>query len=313
VAEEAGEQLVFQTGGLDLEPPESSMPLDDYIASLTACDIPFELLDTTAIARRWPQFRLPDGTRGLYQEAGGLVAAAKATAAHQRLARAHGASLRDHAPVTAIHARGDEIEVRTGGEAYRCRKLVIAADAWTNDLLAHLGLRLPLTVTQEQVTYFAPPSLAEYMPERFPIWIWMDEPSFYGFPVFGEAGIKIGQDVGGKEVTATTRTFAPDAEALARVQSFMDRRLPGARGPILYTKNCQYTMPPDRDFIIDTLPEHPNIALAQGAAHAFKYASLIGKILAELAIDGATASEIGGFAFARPILRMADPPRHFMV
>ena len=76
---------------------------------------------------------------------------------------------------------------------------------------------MPLTITQEQVVYFVPSDLAEYAPEKFPVWIWMDEPCFYGFPVFGEQAIKAGQDVGGKEVTADTRTFEPDPDAFDRL------------------------------------------------------------------------------------------------
>jgi sarcosine oxidase len=302
VAGEAREQLIHKTGGLDLEPAGSALPLDDYIASLRTCAVAFELLDAAEIRRRWPQFRVGDDVRGLYQADGGIAAAAKCNAAHQWLARQRGAALLDNTPVTAIRPLAGEVEVVAGGTVYRCHKLVIAADAWTNGLLAHLGLRLPLAVTQEQVTYFATPRLAEYAPERFPVWIWLDEPSFYGFPAYGEDGVKVGQDVGGKEVTATTRGFDPDPAALGRVQAFLERHMPGALGPIIYTKTCLYTMPPDRDFIVDTLPGHPNIALAQGAAHGFKFASLLGKILSELAIDGASASDIEAFAFDRPIL-----------
>ena len=97
-------------------------------------------------------------------------------------------------------------------------KVVIAADAWTNDLLDPLGAHLPLTVTQEQVSWFTPrgdPALFDK--DRFPIWIWMDEPSFYGFPTHGHPGPKVGQDVGGRPVTPATRTFERDDEALARV------------------------------------------------------------------------------------------------
>ena len=79
------------------------------------------------------------------------------------------------------------------GERLTAGRVIVAADAWTNDLLEPLGARLPLTVTQEQVSWFTPrgdPSL--FAPERFPVWIWMDEPSFYGFPTPSMAGPKVG-------------------------------------------------------------------------------------------------------------------------
>ncbi len=305
--EDAREQLVFRTGGLDLEPPGSAMPLQNYIDSLQACDVPFELLDAREIMRRWPQFHLADDIRGVFQRDGGIVAAARCNAAHVRLARAYGATVRDQAPVTHIRPLDGELEVIAGGETYRCHKLIVAADAWTNHILRHFGMQLPLTVTQEQVTYFATPRLEEFALDHFPIWIWLDEPCFYGFPVFGERGVKVGQDLGGQPVTVETRTFEPDPDALGRVQQFLARCLPSALGSVIYTKPCLYTLPPDRHFVVDTLPGYPNVALAVGAGHAFKFASLLGKVLGELVTEGATATDITPFKIDRPILGVAPP------
>jgi sarcosine oxidase len=174
-------------------------------------------------------------------------------------------------------------------------------------------MQLPLTVTQEQVTYFASSRLADFQPDRFPIWIWMDDPCFYGFPAFGEAGPKVGQDAGGQEVTADTRTFEPDQAALKRVQEFLARYIPSALGPIIYTKSCLYTLTPDRDFVLDTLPDHPNVTVAIGGGHGFKFASLIGRTLAELAVDGRTERNLEPFRIDRAILQLLNPPRHYMV
>jgi sarcosine oxidase len=310
---ESGESLIIKTGGLDLALRNSALPLTPYIDSLRACGVPFELLDAAEIMRRWPSFRLPDEVQGLYQAAGGIAPAARCNAAHLRLARRHGAVLRDHVPVTSIRPRGDEMEVVTGEKVYRCQRLVVAADAWCNALLGHLGLKLALTVTQEQVTYFATPRLGDFQPDRFPVWIWLDEPCFYGFPVYGEAGTKAAQDVGGHEVTAETRTFTPNAEALERVRAFLAKYLPSALGPIIATRTCLYTLTPDRDFVLGSLPGYSNAFMALGAGHGFKFASLFGKILSELALDGQTKSNIRAFRSDRPVLHMANAPRNFMV
>lgn len=310
---EAQERLVLKTGGLDLSPPNSLIPISDYANSLQACDVPFELLDAVEIMKRWPAFQLTKDIQGLYQSESGLVDAAKSNTAHQRMAREYGATLRESVTISAIHPQEGEIEIITADAAYRCRKLIIAAGAWSNQALAYFGCKLPLTITQEQVTYFATPHLPDFAPERFPIWIWMDEPCFYGFPIYGEAGVKVAQDVGGKEVTAETRTFESNRDNLTRVQNFMGRYLPTALGPIIYTKTCLYTMPPDRDFVIDAVPGHDNIFVAIGAGHAFKFASLIGKILSELALDGQTNSDLQPFKIDRPILTRENPPKSFMV
>lgn len=310
---DAAERLVVRTGGLDFAPRQSAIPLSDYSDSLTACGVPFEHLDAGAIMRRWPQFHLTDDIHGLFQAESGLVAAERATAAHVRLAQVYGATVAANAPVSAVRGEGGEVAVTAGGQTYRCQRLVLAAGAWTNNLLAHLGLRLPLTITQEQVTYYATPHLAEFAPERFPGWIWLDEPCFYGFPAYGEAAVKAAQDVGGEEVTAETRTFAPNAATEQRLTQFMERYLPRAVGPVLYTKTCLFELPPDRDFVLDTLPGHPAISLAIGAGHGFKFASLFGRLLSELALDGGSGTDLSPFRFTRPILQLDDPPKHFMI
>jgi sarcosine oxidase len=175
-------------------------------------------------------------------------------------------------------------------------------------------MRLPLEVTKEQAMYFVPRDVERFAFGRFPVWIWMDDPSFYGFPVFGEAGaVKVTQDAGGKAVDPDTRTFDEDPEITQRVTGFLRRHLPDALGPQHLVKTCLYTLTPDRDFVIDRLPGHPNVSVAIGAGHAFKFASVIGRVLGDLALDGSTASGIGDFTIERPILKMEAPPKTYMV
>jgi monomeric sarcosine oxidase len=310
---DSGEQVVLRTGGLDLGPRVSAIPLHTYSDSMQAAGVPFEHLDAGEIARRWPQFHLTDDIHGLYQEQSGIAMAARANAAHQRLAREHGATLRDRAPVARIRAAHGEVDIEAGGVSYRARRLAIAAGPWSNDVLGHLGIRLPLEVTQEQVTYFASPRKRDFLPDRFPVWIWMDDPCYYGFPVFGEDGPKAAQDAGGKPVTADTRSFEPDPDNSRRVREFLTQYLPGAVGPEIYTKTCLYTLTPDRDFVIDAVPGAEGVFAAIGAGHAFKFASLIGRTLAELAIDGRAEADLKPFTIERPILKEKAPRKSYMV
>jgi sarcosine oxidase len=114
-------------------------------------------------------------------------------------------------------------------------------------------------------------------------------------------------------VTAETRSFDPDPENFARVDAFTRQYLPKAHGPVLYVKTCLYTLTPDRDFVIDEVPGHDGVFVAIGAGHAFKFASVIGRILCELAVEGRTESDIGRFAIERPILGEKEPARSYMV
>jgi sarcosine oxidase len=314
VEAEWGRPLILRTGGLDLWPSTAmEIPMADYTGSMDACAVPYERLDADEVMRRWPQWRLAPDTVALYQAAGGIAPPILANDAHRTLARQRGATLLDEMPVTALRSTGAGVEVDAGGRTFRTRKVFLCADAWTNELIRPLGTTLPLTITKEQVTYWASPHLADFAPQRFPVWIWMDVPSFYGFPAFGEPGPKGAQDVGGRPTTPATRDFATDPDAFNRLDAFMAGHLPGALGPVLYTKTCLYTMPPDRDFVLDALPGQPDIHVALGAAHGFKFASLFGRIFSELAADGATGSDIEPFRIDRPILLEPDPPTSFMI
>lgn len=307
VEAESGLQLVLRTGGLDLELVGTTgiKDLSHCAAAMVEQGIPHEELSAREIMARWPQFTLPEEARGLYQADSGLVDAAKANAVHVALARLHGATIRDELPVRALRPVGDAVEVVTDDGVFSAGHVVLTCGAWTNHILASLGVHWPITVTQEQVTYFATPYIRDFTPDRFPVWIWRAQEEFYGFPVYGEVATKAGQDVGGDEVTPQTRTFAPNPRTHDRLLRFLEARIPHFLGPVLYTKTCLYTMTPDRDFVLDRLPDYPQITVGLGAAHGFKFSCLIGEILADLASEGDTRYPIAPFSLKRPAL--TDP------
>ena len=286
IEDASSETVITWTGGLDLAPPNAAESIDDYADAMTAVGVPFEWLDAAEIVRRWPQWRLQADTRGLFQADAGIADPERGNAAHQALARAAGAELRERARVTAIEDHGGELAVLTeDGRRTTAGSVVVAADAWTNDLLEPLGHRIPLSVTREQVTWFEATDPEQFAPERFPVWIWLDQPSFYGFPTWRGPGPKVGEDIGGRPTTASTRDFEVDSDCLGRMQRFLWRRMPGALGAAAKTKTCLYTVTPDRDFVVGRVPGHPGVIVALGAAHAYKFAALFGVWLAAMALD----------------------------
>jgi sarcosine oxidase len=305
LSDAAGEQLVTTTGGVDLFPPDPAIAVVDYVSSLDECGVPFELLNSVQVAARWPRVRLPAGGVAIYQADTAMVNAAQTVATLQRLAVARGADLRPDTPARIVSSGPRGVELETPSGLVRCHRLVVTADAWTNDVLAGLGVRLPLTVTQEQVTYFAPDHPEAFAPGEFPVWIWMDEPSFYGFPTYGEASVKAGQDVGGTVTTAADRTFTADPRNVQQLSDFMAATFPGSAERVLRTVTCLYTLTPDRDFVVDALPQHPEIIVGLGAGHGFKFTPTFGRMLADLAIDGRTRSDISAFGLDRDAL--TDP------
>ncbi len=271
------------------------------------------MLDAATAESRWPQFRLPEGTLALYQSRAAVVPAARGTAVLQRMARERGAVLRDSCPVRSVRDLGGSgVEVVTDDVTYRCRRLVVCADAWTNQVVAGLDWQVPLTVMQQQVTYFQPADPAGFGPGRMPLWIWMDDPSFYGFPCYGEPTVKMAEDCGGVAVDPDHRSFDPDPARLALLKSFAARTLPDS-GPPVRSMTCLYTLTPDRDFVIGVVPGHDAVVVGLGAAHGFKFAPTFGRLLADLASTGCTSADIEPFRPDRPALTETDHPVSWLV
>jgi sarcosine oxidase len=300
-------RIVTRTGGVDLFPPAAAIDPATYRASLDAVGVPYEWIDAAEIRRRWPAFACGtavDGdVMGIVSAETGIVPAGAATAVLQRLAVAHGAVLRERTPVRAIEpAAGELVLVLDDDEVVRCGAVVVCADAWTNRLLEPLGRRISMAVTREQVSYFPTVRRDDLRPGRLPVWIWMDDPSFYGFPLFGPApvadALKGAEDCGGREVDPDTRTFDPDRDMERRLGGFM-RSLFGDRfGPPI-TTTCLYTLTADRDFVLDRFDDPPTICVGLGAAHGFKFASWFGRTLAGLATGGPKPAELASFSLTR--------------
>jgi sarcosine oxidase len=311
----SGEQLVTVTGGLDLFPPTPAIPMDDYASSLEEVGIPFEVLDVTEIGRRWPQFSLPSGTVGLYQDRGAIVPAARTTALMQKLARAAGAELRGSTQVIELADRGGRLSVLTSSDVLTADRVVVCADAWTNEVLAGLDVRLPLETTLEQATYFAPTRPGSFAPHHLPLWIWMDDPSFYGFPCYGEPTVKAAQDCGGPVIDTSdpwSRTSEVDPAMQERLASFVASLLPDSGEPVRSIR-CQYTLTPDRDFVLAPVPGHEAVLVGLGAAHGFKFAPTFGRLLADLATAGTTPTDLTPYRLDRPALTDPSYVAHWLV
>jgi len=308
----AGESFVTVAGGLDLFPPDPGIPMSDYVDSMTAAGIDFEVLSRDEVVARWPAFSLPEGTVGLFQERGAIVPAGRGTAAMQRLAVAAGAVLRDETPVLGVRVVDGGYEVETADTTYVTGSVVVCADAWTNQVLAGLGVEIPLTTTLEQVTYFAPERPEDLAVGSLPVWIWMDEPCYYGFPTYGEATVKAAQDCGGPAVDPDDRTFDPDPEMRERLAAQVAATIPGS-GPAVRSLRCQYTLTRDRDFVLAALPGHEGVVVGLGAAHGFKFAPTFGRLLADLATTGATDADLTAYRFNRPGITDPDYVEHWMV
>ena len=242
----------------------------------------------------------------MFQEDGGILDIGRACAVHIALARQRGVEFLPNTEVTSLESTDSHVAVHTDAGTFTAESVVMCVASWAPTLLPALGVHWKLTLSQEQVSYFATPNLLDFTPARFPIWAWHGERMFYGLPIYGEVAVKIARDVSGRWVTVDTRSYEPLDEETQLLNAFLQQHLPGAVGPELFSRTCVYDMPPDRDFRLDKLPGHPRITVGMGAAHAAKFASLIGEILAEIAIDGHSRHPIQPFRADRPALTDPD-------
>jgi monomeric sarcosine oxidase len=305
--EASGQRLVTTTGGIDLCPADSALSLASYSTSLAEGAIPFEILDAKEIRARWPQMRVGESTAGLYQGNTGILAASRTVATLHSLAARAGAVLVDREPVTGLRELAGSVTVTTARRTFSAQAAVLCADAWLPALAAPLGWAPQLTVLDQQVTYYEPGEPAAFAPDRFPIWNWVDDPCFYGFPCYGEPTVKAAEDGGGQAADPDQRVPGIDREALERLSRFMSRAFPASGRPVRSVR-CLYTMTRDHDLVLGTVPGTQRVHVALGAAHGFKFAPTIGRLMTSIVTGSCDrgAEWVRAFAPGRPALNDPD-------
>jgi sarcosine oxidase len=288
------------TGGLMLGPPDGAV-VKGALASARMHDLPHEVLDATELRRRFPAFCVEDPVIGVLESRAGVLFPEDCIRAHIAGAARAGAEARFDEPVTRWTATKDSVEVTTTRGSYVADSLVLCAGAWMSELLA--DLHLPLTVERNVLYWFRPTAdLTLFAPEKLPIFILEHEPGkvFYGFPAIGEDGVKVARHHSGENCTPATVRREVTSEDVRDIRSVLARCMPTVNGTLLSATTCLYTNTPDGHFILDRHPEHPHVFLASPCSgHGFKFASVIGEVLADLACDGRTQHPIEMFRLQR--------------
>lgn len=301
-------RLVHRVGELNFFPEGSLALFEAQRESLTQVGVSFEQMDGSAAMRRWTQFRLDDSVAVLHQPDGGLISTSAALGTLQRSARHHGARLIEHAVIHDLRVRDGAYDVITSAGHFTTGCLILAPGALTNALLRSFGLFLPLRVIQQQGVYFAAEHLSQFMPGRFPIWRWRDNPTFAGVPVHGAPGVRVGQEGVGPEVTNGLRPFEPDLGVQHRVSRFVQRLLPQL-GPQLFCRPCLTTLTPDLSPIVDRVPGQANAWLAVDGAYGFEFAPALGEALADLALGLTPEFDMTSYRVDRVAVRELQPAR----
>ena len=284
------------TGGLFCGPPDC----ETVAGSLRAArewSLPHEVLDAGEITARFPNFTPAATDLAVYEAKAGFARPELTVQAHIDLAVAAGADLRFGEQVVRWSETADGVRVTTGTATYTAGQVVICPGAWAPQLLAEFGI--PITV-ERQVLYWLDPvgGTAPFVDQP----IFIDENAsgeqIYGFPAIdGPAGgVKVAFFRNGQECTPETIDRQVYDREIAEMRGRVGELLPALDGPCLDSATCMYSNTPDQNFVVARHPGSTNVTVACGfSGHGFKFVPIVGEILADLAMTGATAHPIALF------------------
>ena len=292
--QDSGEKIMHLVGGLYLGPADGGIVCGS-LRSAREHGLPHELLDRAAVARAFPQFLVPDDWVGLLEPQAGFLLPELAISAFVDRALRRTATIHGHEEVRSWHATASAVSVVTSRATYRADRLVFTGGAWSNRLVTDLGV--DLLVTRQVLGWVWPKTPAHFRMGSFPVWMIdrLDGTIYYGFPMMTlSPGLKVAlhgplrpadpENVERRDLPGDEETF----------RDCLRRFLPSADGPVLAQRTCLYTNSPDGHFILDRHPQHERVFLAAGfSGHGFKFASVIGEALADLATQGTTPLPIG--------------------
>lgn len=287
---EQRQDLFVRTGLLQIGPMGGQV-IPGVLESARLHGLDVEKLDSDQVAARFPGFRCEAHQSVVFERDAGFLRVEDCVLAHVRQAVSHGAEVRSGVVIEEWNSSRLGVEVSTSEGDFSAGALVVTAGAWAPQLLRHLGVEM--RVLRKQLYWLASPSGIHRIELDGPCFFYeLPEGQFYGFPELAAGeGVKMACHSGGDLVVdPTTVNREINQVELGKVQSFASQWLPGTDSNLLRHATCMYTMSPDEHFIVDRHPQQPNVSFAAGlSGHGFKFASVLGEVLADLATDGHTA------------------------
>jgi len=290
-----GRRLLVESGLMLAGPPEGEV-LGGAIHAAEKHGIPIDRLSAADACRRWPQFTLPEDWVAVYEPQAGYLFVEECVATHATAAEAAGATLRIGTDVCTWRIEGDGVVVVTDQGEIAADRLVLAPGPWASGLLDLPAI--PLVVLRKSLFWYRPPSAhaADFTAGSLPCFAFArPDGFFYGFPRLDDRGVKIAEHTGG---TVVADPLAVDRSIDPREQQALDAvitaHLPRLGSAVADHAACLYTMSPDHHFLVGRHPDHARVAIAAGfSGHGFKFASVMGEALADLALTGTTPLPLG--------------------
>jgi len=281
----SGSALLHQTGGLMVGAPGCAL-VAGALHSARVHGLAHAVLSAADIRARFPVLKPSLDMVGVWEPRAGVLSPEACVAVQLEQARRGGALLRFDEPVSHWRAEDDHVSVITERDHLRARRLIISAGAWVDTLLP--GMQLPFRIERQVMHWFEPIGDAHaFKPERCPIHLWQfdGERFFYGFPDLG-GGVKAAFHHGGEAATVADVCRDVELNEVQAARAVVRRFVPAADGRHLASTVCLYTNTPDEHFWIDRHPGHANVLVASPCSgHGFKFAPVIGEILADLVQD----------------------------
>jgi len=292
---ECGRTLLRTTGGVMLGRADTAL-VRGALRSAELHGLPHTVLDASAVAARFPVLRPESDMLGVWEPNAGVLDPEACVLAQLERAVALGALLHTNTAVHGWEAGARDVTLATDVGRIAARTLVLAAGPWIADLLP--GLPLPFAVERQVLHWFEPArDAAQFAPDRCPIHLWEFDGArfYYGFPDLG-GGVKLAFHHGGEPMTAATARRTVDEADVAAIRAAVRRFTPAADGRLLKSTVCLYTNTPDEHFRIDRHPAHAHVVIASPCSgHGFKFAPVVGEIVADLVMERAPAFDLAPF------------------
>jgi len=241
-----------------------------------------EVLTPEEVRYRYPVFKPGPDEIALWEPRSGYLRPERCIQAFVRLAQQHGAEVRFSEPVRSWSAN----EVRTEAETYRAARVVFACGARMSKVM---GDAIPPVVAERSPLFWLRASTPF---DGLPIYLWetADRQVFYGFPHVEWPGAKVAMHHTGEFVDPDAVDRVVNAQDERRLRDAIGSRLPALNGPVLKSLVCMYENSPDGHFVIDRLAD--GVVYAAGfSGHGFKFASVVGEILADLVTKGEATAD----------------------
>lgn len=297
-------QTLYQTSGLIVAGRANSNAILGTKLAAEQHRLPIDEIELSAARRRFSGFRFDDDFAVMFDTDAGYLFVEDCVRAHIDQAVAYGASLKTDERVVDWESNGHSVRVRTDRGSYEADRLVVTAGAWSNQLLAELGIRLQ--VVRKPLFWHEVTSPIYDAADGAPTFYYeIPTGDFYGFPSLDGRRIKLAEHTGGRDVPDplhVDRTICDDDTT--PVGDFLEAYMPGVRREPLAHSVCMYTNTPDHHFIVDRHPRYENVVVGAGfSGHGFKFTSVLGEALADLAIEGRTDLPIEFLSIDRESLR----------